>query len=352
MHHSTTVVRMFMLAIRIGIFVLPSPSHAQSVRPIPSLHGTTGLWRILTTDTVPARHAAYALSFDRNHRNPGALRISTLGVAAAVGITDRLEGAVHVEAYRHVRAGRQEQLSFGQQALGFFGDKTPGSQPLASELMPGSSRVPQLRLPPAPSGALSGRAGYYNLLPFAGLVEAAGSVGLVTLNVKYQLLSETRGMPLGVAVHSYFSVPIRKGIEYLMTHPVGTADLHFGFDGIVSKDIGDRGRIHWNAGFRHISQPAHASVFRLADEVPVGVGFIMPRDGRMQFVIESAAEVFIGSHTPNTTFGPADPVDITGGIRMHFDTSFSFTAVYQRPLQSGGGKHGFALSLSYHTPGS
>jgi hypothetical protein len=326
-------------------------AEAAQAAPVPSVYGTSGLWKIMTAETIPIRQLSFATSIERQHRNPGDLTITTLRAGAVAGLTARLEGAVHIEAYRHIRVGLPQQLSFGQQALGFFGGKTPGSAPLPSELMPGSSRVPQVRSPAAPFGALTGRSGYYNLLPFAGLVPSAGAVGLVTLSAKYNLLAETRDAPLGLAVHSYFGIPIHKGIEYVMRHPVGTADLHFGVDLIASKDIGETVQIHWNAGFRHISQPAHASVFRLSDELPLGVGIVIPRDSRIHLMIESTAEVFVGSHTPNTTSGPADPVDVTAGLRMKVERALTVNAGYQRQIQSGSRRHGFIFGLSYNTSG-
>src|SRR5206468_6191027 len=141
---------------------------------------------------------------------------------------------------------------------------------------------------------------------------------------------------------------VHKGIDFLLTHPVGSADLQFGFDGIVSKNVGETAELHWNAGFRHINQPAHVSVFRLREEVPLGFGLIAPRTRRVQFVMESTAEVFVGRHTPNTTFGAEDPVDITAGLRVHFAGAFSFSGAYRRPInQSGGDRNGFVASLTY-----
>jgi hypothetical protein len=66
---------------------------------------------------------------------------------------------------------------------------------------------------------------------------------------------------------------------------------------------------------------------------------------------ESTAEIFTGAHTPNTTFGPAAPVDITVGLRGHFSRSFHFSAGYRRPVnQFGGDKNGFVLSFGYNHP--
>ena len=315
---------------------------------VAGIYGNTGLWKVLTAQTLCAREVSFSIWYDRVNRNPGRLTISISGLGVAWGVTDRLEFGADFEANRHVLVGRAEELSFGQQALGFFGDKTPGSAPLPSELVPGSSRVPQLRFPPTATGTLSGVAGYYNLLPFAGFVGSGGAAGSVSLGGKYRILSESGGAPASLAVHAYFGIPIHKSIDFLMTHPVGTADLQFGFDGIVSKTLGKKAELHWNAGYRRINQPAHVSVFRLAEVLPLGLGFTAPRATRLQFMGELTAEIFVGSHTPNATFGAADPVDLALGFRAQFTRSLSFSAGYRRPLnQFGGDKNGFVLNLAY-----
>jgi len=56
--------------------------------------------------------------------------------------------------------------------------------------------------------------------------------------------------------------------------------------------------------------------------------------------------LFLGAHTPNTTFGPEDPVDLTIGFRGDFAHRFIFSAGYRRPLnQFGGDKNGFVVNL-------
>jgi len=330
----------------------PAPSPQETGPPATaSIYGNTGLWKVLTADTLPVRQASFSTWYDRINRNPGDLTISTFGFGGAVGVLNRLEVAADLEANRNLAVGRADEVSFGQQALGFFGNLTPGSPPLPAELVSGSSRVPQLRFPPVPTGALTGAAGYYDLAPFAGLVSSGSAVGLLSVGAKYKLLSEASGDPVGLAVHAYFGVPIHKSIDFLLTHPVGTADLQFGFDGIVSRSVGDIADLYLNAGYRHINQPAHVSVYHLAEELPLGFGITVPRTARIQFVAESTAEVFVGSHTPNTTFGAEDPVDLAIGLRAYLGRSFTVSGGYRRPLnQYGGDKNGFVLSLAYSYP--
>jgi hypothetical protein len=310
--------------------------------------GSTGIWKVFTADTLAARQWSVSASYDRINRNPGALTAGTATVAGAFGITDRLEFGTAFEANKRVVVGRPDQLSFGQQALGFFGNHTPGSPPLPGELVSGSTRLPQLRSPATGEGMLTGATGYYDLLPFAGLVREGGGVGQVSLALKFNVLSESSGAPMGIAVRGHFDIPIRKGIDYLLLHPIGTADLQFGFEGIASRNIGNSAEVYFNAGYRHIDQPVHVSVIRLADEVPLGMAWNVPRTGRVQFVGEATAEVFVGSHTPNTTFGAEDPVDVTLGLRVSIRPQMILSAGYRRPVnQYGGDKNGFVINAAF-----
>ena len=77
-------------------------------------------------------------------------------------------------------------------------------------------------------------------------------------------------------------------------------------------------------------------------------GTTIPRSARLQFVAESTADIFVGAHTANTTFGPEDPIDLTVGLRGDFAHRYTFSAGYRRPLnQFGGDKNGFVLSFGY-----
>jgi len=310
---------------------------------------------VLTAETLPSRQVSFFGGYDRINRNPGDLRIGTTSLGLAVGVIDRLEFGAAFEADRHVVVGRPDQLSFGQQALGFFGDGSPGSPPLASELMAGSSRLPQLRSPATRNGRLTGAAGYYNLLPLAGFARESHGVGQVSLGLKFKILSEGSGSPVGLAARSHFEVPIRKAIGYQLAHPTGTADIQFGFDALLSRRIAGTAEIYVNAGYRHIAQPVHVSIVHLAHEAPLGLGWTVPITGRVGFVGEATAEVFIGAHTPNTSFGAADAVDMTAGFRAGISPNTTLTAGYRRLLnQSGGARNGFVATLhwTFAAPGT
>jgi hypothetical protein len=89
------------------------------------------LWKVLTASTLARRKTSFSVWYDRTDRNPGGLTISTTGFSAAYGIGGRFELGATLEANRRVVVGRQDELSFGQQALGLFGNQTPGSAAVA-----------------------------------------------------------------------------------------------------------------------------------------------------------------------------------------------------------------------------
>jgi hypothetical protein len=87
------------------------------------------------------------------------------------------------------------------------------------------------------------------------------------------------------------------------------------------------------------------------NETPRGFGWNIPTTSRIQFVGEATAEVFVGGHTPNTTFGAEDPVDLTGGLRFDVSPRVILRAAYRRPVnQYGGDKNGFVVSASFVDP--
>lgn len=324
------------------------PAQPRFLQPNSSLYGNTGLWKVLSPDTLPRGQASFSVWYDRIGRNPGHLTISTIGVGGAAGLTDWLELGGNFEINRRVLVRRANQLSLGQQQLGFFGNKTPGSSPTLAELMPGSSLLPQLRFPPSPTGALTGAAGYYNLLPFANQIQG-NSIGTVTLGLKLKIYSESQGDPLGLGVHTYMTIPTRRSVAFLLERPTQTGDWQFGSDVLVSKNIGDILGLTWNAGFRRIQSPDGGRSVLLSDVVPLNFGLTLPRTTRLQFVEEINADLFVGARTNNTSFGAEDPVDLTMGFRASLTRYIGLSAGYRLPLSHfGGDKNGFVINLTYN----
>ena len=318
------------------------------LKPTASLHGNTGLWKVLSADTLPPGQLGLSVWYDRIGRNPGDLTISTIGFGGAVGITDWLEFGANFELNRRVLVRRANQLGFGQQALGFFGNQTPGSAPLASELMPGSTMMPQLRYPPSPTGSLTGATGYYNMLPFASQIQGNG-IGTVGLGFKFGPYSESRGDPLGVGVRVYANIPTHRSSSFLLLRPTQTGDWQFGSDLLLSKNVGDIAGLYWNAGFRRLQSPDNGRIVLLSDVVPLGMGITIPRNTRIQFVHEINADLLVGSNTANTVDGAESAVDLTMGLRAFINRYLNLSAGYRLPLSHfGGDKNGFVVQLGYN----
>ena len=343
----------------LGIFLFISVgAQAQSAgetsdhRPVATVFGNTGLWHVFSADNLAHGQAGINVFYDRINRNPGYLTISGVGISGAVGLTDWLEFGASVDINEHILVGRATQLSFGQQALGFFGNKTPGASPFANQFVPGSIIMPQLRFPATPTGLFNGTGGYYNNLPFAGGTRESNGIGPVNFGLKMNILSESRGDSFGFAIRGYVSVPTRRSVDVRLGSPRQTGEWQYGSDLILSKNIGEIAELDWNAGFRGINSPGDGSMVVLSDEVPLGFGIVLPRKTRIQLMGELTADVFVGAHTPVTTFGARDPIDATAGFRAFLTNALSLSAGYRRPLnQFGGDKNGFVADLSYTSPG-
>ena len=322
-----------------------SPAHPA----ISTIYGNTGQWKVFSADNLPKYKESFNVFYDRINRNPGLLTISTVGVSGAFGITDWLEFGMNFEINKHILARSQSELSFGQQALGLYGTGTPGATPFASELMPGTI-FPQLRAPANRFGTFTGRAGYYNDLPWVGSSLGSNGVGTVTMGLKINALSEEKGNAFGLAFRGYTVVPTHRNVNFLLSRPVQTGDWIIGTDIILSKQIHDFIDLNLNVGYRGFESPGEARDILLSDEVPMGFGFTFPRRTRIQLMWEMTAEVMVGDHTPVATFGARDPLDQTVGFRAFITPGLQLSAGYRSPLnQFRGDKDGFVADLSYST---
>ena len=61
------------------------------LKPTASLSGNTGLWKVHSAENLRAKEAAFSVWADRINRNPGDLRLTTLGFGGSVGITNHVE---------------------------------------------------------------------------------------------------------------------------------------------------------------------------------------------------------------------------------------------------------------------
>ncbi len=335
-----------------GILFAATVAQAQDesrfLKPTASLSGNTGLWKVHSPDGLRAKELAFSIWYDRINRNPGELRLSTMGFGGGVGIKDWLELGINFEVNRRVSVGDSSQLSFGQQQLGFFGVGGPNATPLASELVAGSAAMARLRAPAARTGALTNTAGYFNNAPFASAGSRNG-VGGVNVGLKFNILSENKGNPFGFGFRTYAVVPTHRSLNFLRFRPTQTGDWQWGTDYLLSKNLGEMATLYGNAGYRGVSSPDNGRVVRLSDVIPLSFGIELPRHTRFQFLGELGSEIYVREATANSSPDAENPIDLTLGLRAFINRYVNFSAGYRRPLNmNGGDKNGFVFQLGYN----
>jgi outer membrane protein OmpA-like peptidoglycan-associated protein len=317
------------------------------LQPTASLSGNTGLWNVLTPTNLSKGQVAVSVWADRINRNPGQLTITTYGFGGSFGLNNWLELGVNFDVNRRILVRRADQLSLGQEQLGLFGSQVPGATPTLGELMPGSTVMPQLRSPATTTGVLTGRAGFYNMFPFANRIEGNG-VGTVNVGLKFSILSESKGAPVSLGVRSYVDIPTHRSVQFLLQRPSQTGGWILGSDLLLGKEVGKMADLYFNAGYRAYDSPEDGRAVVLADSVPLGIGLTVPRDTRFQLMSEVTSEILVGDQTPNTVPDAQNVTDFTIGFRGFINRYLNLSAGYRHPLnQSGGDKNGFVVQLGY-----
>jgi outer membrane protein OmpA-like peptidoglycan-associated protein len=327
--------------------------HAQAqsdmryLTPTASLTGNTGFWNVQSASNLMRGQVAFSAWVDRINRNPGQLTITTYGFGGSAGLTDWLELGVNFDVNRRVLVRRADQLSLGQQQLGFFGNKTPGASPTAAELFPTSTVLPRLRVPPSAAGALSNSAGYYYGAPFASRIEGNG-VGTVGIGLKFNILSQSKGAPLDFGFRTYAEIPTHRSVAFLEQRPSQTGGWIYGTDFLFGGGVGRMIDVAVNIGIRGYESPNNGRAVVLPNSVPFGFGLTIPRDTRIQFMGELTSETLFGNQTRNVVADHQNPIDLTLGFRAFVNRYLNLSAGYRRPLDMyAGDKNGFVVQLGY-----
>jgi len=314
--------------------------------PTASEYGVTGLWKVISADTPPARSFGLTTFIDRINRNPGQMTITTIGEGLFFSPHDRVELGVQVNLNRRVLARRQDQLSWGQAYLfgrGFSGG-CPGCPILQAPVAMPGLLIPQLRN--TQTNALTGRAGYYPLLPYV-LNRSSNGVAEVVVSGKVNFLSENRGDKVSVALRPWIAIPTHISQEDLFNVGNQTGEVAAGMDLLISKNVGNAG-LHFNGGFAYFpdSKKRAGLILNQPNMIPLKVGLNIPRTTRLQFIGEITSEIMAGG-TSRTSIDSGNPVDITGGFRAYPWNWMAFTAGYRHTLnQFGGDKNGFVATVS------
>jgi hypothetical protein len=316
------------------------------VDPQASIWGGIGLWKTLSADTPPAKSWGTDGWMDRVSRNPGQLTITQTGTSLFWGATNKLELMVRVNVSTRILSRRDDQLSLGQATLNALNYSACTGCPLLGPpvAMPGVA-INQLRNPIY--NLLTGRAGYFPLYPYINRRLQSG-VGDVVVGGQYNLASESRGDSVSFSIHPWISIPTHHSSAALFSTGDQTGTVLSGIDFLLSKKAGLAG-LYFNGGYEYLPTVKSAGVELIGStsDIPIRMGFNIPRTSKLQFIAEATGDFFLGQGTPNTSFGAPDPIDISAGFRVNVKTLFALNAAYRRPVNEyGGDKNGFYFSIT------
>ncbi len=281
--------------------------------PMPATTGGLGLFTVESGETLPKGGYAFSSFANKFTRAPGSASVLELGTDFSVGVRDWLTLYVQMDPHRHVHVGNASQLSLDTPVNGAF-------QQFDSTL------YRSLR-PCAPPSVPCTAPAYVEDFPF--IAGNGGGWGEVHVGAKFGLLSERRGSPVSFSVRGEFLIPTRSNLNDLLNNETQTGKTDFLFGAALSKHVfGNSILATANWSYEFTRDPSFTALnvttgafqklnVGMADQMVVGAGLILFPEKRLQFMTEYTGLIFVGTHTPNTSFGARDPVDSVTGIRVY-----------------------------------
>jgi outer membrane protein OmpA-like peptidoglycan-associated protein len=323
-----------------------SPPEAPKWTPMPATTGTLGLFTVESAETLPKGGWSFSAFGNKVARNPGQINVTTIGWSVAAGLTDRLTAYVEMDAHNHVHIGNRNELSLDTPTTGAF---QPFDNTLYRSILPCSP-------PSVPCGAPA----YVEDYPFA--FANGGGIGTVTIGLKFNLLSQDHGHWLSLALRNEAILPTRYALADLVDNQGQSGRFNYNVALSASRHMfGNSLVAMFNAGYRFTPDP-NFTVFipsagnamqkvhvTMADQVHLGAGVLVFPEKRIQLMNEYTGEVFVGAHTPNTSFGARDPVDAVWGFRFYPVRWAAFDAGYRVTINLANhhrDRSGFVFKLS------
>jgi hypothetical protein len=180
----------------------------------------------------------------------------------------------------------------------------------------------------------------------------------VTLGLKVNFWSQTRGDPLSVSLRTDFVIPTSSSKAELASSGTQTGTLNYSFSLGLSRSFRHGILLANNVTYLVTRNPqSHGkSLLTPPDEIIFGQGFIFFAQRRLQLLTEYTA-VFpqeghafgvIGIDTENTSRGPNTPVDGVWGIRWYWRRSAALDLGYRYMLNlhQVQDRNGFIFKLS------
>jgi outer membrane protein OmpA-like peptidoglycan-associated protein len=308
---------------------------APKFTPMLATTGTLGLFTLETADTLPKHGFAFSAFGNKFGRMPGSVTIFQVGIDASYGITDNLNVYATFDPYGHVHVGCPGQLSLR-------------SIPLAGTCAPvvfGSS-VPGTFFPVVAGGA----PGYVEDYPFAA--NNTGGIGNITLGVKYALMNQHQGAPIGLSVRNDLIISTKTDVNKLLANGTQGSPLSDLVSIAVSKQWGNFLTGTFNFGYMFVRAPRDNNdnhLFDMANQLKTGAGILLFPESRFQPMMEYSAIVFDSApNSPdNTTLGARDPIDGIWGLRMYLKKNIGVDLGYRYMLnlRNSSDRSGFVVKI-------
>lgn len=270
----------------------------------PSANGSGGFFTTYVADTIRPGEFSFNFAAHSFNRDPNDLNYTVFPVSFAVGLHDRIEFFVSMEAYKRVDA---DDI--------YIHKMYPGGLLLPNSVLPGMPAETYSQLQRSfrgyyPAVASNGQIAFYNDAPFMDTSFGDGT-GDLTLGMKLNLMSERRGAPVSIAVQPMLRMPTTSDIQSVLRGLTSGAS-DYGADFILTKNLGGGATLTGNIGARHAD--TYKGIDR-QDYLNYGVGVDVPvGDTNVHVIGEFVGTRFLGD--PMYTYqNIVDPMDAYAGLR-------------------------------------
>jgi outer membrane protein OmpA-like peptidoglycan-associated protein len=297
------------------------------LQPVPPTTGVNGLFTVESGEPLPRKTIATMVGVNKFSRAPGSLTVLNTSMGVAVQVSKRWSLFVNFDPNRHVHLGRPTQLSVNPVSLG----------------------CPQVgnTIYRSISCTVGGAAAYVEDYPFVN--RSGNGVGEFVVGAKFNILSQRRGNPFGLSLRGDIYIPTAMGLGSLLDRQNQSGQVNFGVTAAATRNFGGIMEGTLNAGVRLTRNPHDGSTDLMvqANQFKVGLGMLMFPRSRFQIMSEYNGTIFFGDSTPNTTFGPRDPVDGVWGLRLYPWKQVAVDLGYRYMLNLNGthDRHGFVVKI-------
>ena len=303
------------------------PAAGRVYQPVPPLTGTNGLLTIESGEPLPAKTIATTAGVNKFARAPGSVTILNTQLGVAVGVTNRWALFLDFTPQSHLHVIRPTQLS----------------------LNPITLTCPQVgsTIYRSISCSATGAASYVEDYPFAN--HNGGGVGEITGGIKFNVLSQGRGDPFGLSLRGDLIFQTVNGLSSLLDNESQAGQFNFGLTAAATRKFGQVMEGSINLGVRLTRNPRGGGLELLqqAKQFKAGLGMLMFPRSRFQMISEYGGTIFFGNATPNTTFGPRDPMEAIWGVRMYpwKEVAVDIGYRYMLNLNGNSDRHGFVAKI-------